>query len=86
LTEESQRTVHLKYKARQLKFVEAILRHRVFNETLRLYFKRSEMPSRDEIVEIMTKSNLYQVGAESTFQRRASTVASWINWVLDLQR
>lgn len=86
LTEEGQRIVHSKYKARQLKFVETILRHRVFNEALRLYLKRSEMPSKSEIVEIMTKSNLYQVGAESTFQRRASTVVSWINWILDLQR
>jgi len=86
LTEEGQKIIHSKYKARQLKFVEAILRHRVFNEAIRLYLKRSEMPSRNEIVEIMTKSNLYQIGAESTFQRRASTVVSWINWILDLQR
>ncbi len=86
LTEEGQRIVRSKYKIRQLKFVEAILKHRVFAETLRLYLQHSEMPARSEIINIMKECNLFQVEAESTFYRRASTVASWINWILDLQR
>lgn len=86
LTDEGKRIVHSKYKIRQLKFVGAILKHRVFAETLRLYLKHSEMPARSEIVNIMRECKLYQVEAESTFYRRASTVASWINWILDLQR
>ncbi len=86
LTDEGQRIVRSKYKIRQLKFVEAILKHRVFAETLRLYLQHSEMPARSEIVNIMRECNLFQVEAESTFYRRASTVASWINWILDLQR
>lgn len=86
LTDEGQRIVRSKYKIRQLKFVEAILRHKVFAETLRLFLQRSEMPARNEIVNIMKECNLFQVEAESTFYRRASTVVSWINWILDLQR
>lgn len=86
LTEEGKKILYSKYKPRQMKFVEAILRHRVFNKALKLYLKQSEIPLKSEIVEIMKKSNLYQVGAESTFQRRASTVASWVDWILDLQR
>jgi predicted transcriptional regulator len=86
LTEEGQRIVRSKYKTRQLKFVETVLKHKVFSETLRLYLQRSEMPTKGEIVNIMKKCDLYQVEAESTFYRRASTIASWINWILDLQR
>lgn len=85
LTGEGRSIVRSKYKTRQLKFVEVILRHSVFNKALRLYLQRGARPSTSEIVSIMKSSNLYQVRAESTFRRRASTVAGWINWILDLQ-
>lgn len=84
LTEEGKTIINSRYKTRQLKFVEAILKHRVFNETLNLYFRSSEIPSRKDIVKIMKKSNVYRIGKENTFKRRASTVAGWINWILDL--
>jgi hypothetical protein len=86
LTNEGQRIVRSKYKIRQLKFVEAILKHKVFAETLRHYLQHSEMPARSEIVNIMRECNLFQVETESTFYRRSSTITSWINWILDLQR
>lgn len=86
LSEQGQKMVRLKYKARQLKLVEAVLRHRVFNETLRLYLQRGEMPLVSEVVDIMKKFGLYQVKAENTFRRRASTVVSWLSWILELQK
>ncbi|HHV35611.1 MAG TPA: transcriptional regulator [Syntrophomonadaceae bacterium] len=86
LSEQGQRIVRSKYKARQLRLVEAVLKHRVFNETLRLYLKRDEMPRVSDIVEIMKKYGLYKVKADSTFRRRASTVVSWISWILELQK
>ncbi len=86
LTKEGLRIVRSKYKLRQLNFVEFILRHNVFNKSLRLYLQRGEVPSRSEIVDIMKRSNLYKVKAEDTFQRRASTIIGWVNWILDLQR
>lgn len=86
LTEDGKKIGNLRYKARQFKYIEIILKHRVFNETLKLYFQNSEMPSKSDIVKIMKKSHIYKVEKESTFERRASTVAGWINWILDLQR
>lgn len=86
LTPEGHSVIRSKYKIRQLKYVEAILKHRVFAETLRLYLEQSDIPDRSQIVNIMKQSNLFQVGAESTYHRRASTVSSWINWILSLQR
>lgn len=86
LTDEGRRLLWLKYKPRQLKLVELILSHKAFNETFKLCIERGEMPSKDEIVEIMKRSNLYRVESENTFYRRAQTVAGWINWILELTR
>ena len=67
---------------RQVKFIKTILAHGVFNKTLALYLQKAEKPTKDEIVEIMKESHLYKVNSESTFRRRASTVLSWVDWIL----
>jgi hypothetical protein len=67
---------------RQIEFVKLILSHTAFKETLKLYLDRGAVPSKEEIVEIMKKSNLYKVDSDSTYFRRASTILSWINWIL----
>jgi len=86
LTPEGQKLLRLGYKDRQLQLVTYILRHRVFNEILRLRLVHGEMPSLDDIVAVMRTCNLYRVDADSTLMRRASTVVSWINWILALRR
>lgn len=83
LTESGQKLFNLSIIDRQQKFIELVLSHLVFNKVLKLYFKKSESPSWNEIVEIMKESNLYKVNSESTFKRRSSTISSWINWILD---
>ncbi len=74
----------LEYRERQLVIVKQILKHKVFNETLKLHLKTCEMPSKEKIVQIMKESNLYHVEADSTYWRRASTVIGWINWILGI--
>lgn len=69
---------------RQIEFTKTILSHLAFNKTLLLYFEKASSPNKEEIVQIMKTSNLYNIDSESTFRRRASTVSSWINWILDL--
>lgn len=69
---------------RQREFVKLILSHTPFKKTLELYFEKSGPPSKEEIVEIMKDSNLYEVHSENTFQRRASTILGWINWIMGL--
>lgn len=86
LTNEGERLFKLKYKARQLRLTELILKHKAFNDTMRRCFEIGEVPSKDEIVNIMKTSELYNVESESTYKRRASTIIGWINWILDLQR
>ena len=55
-----------------------------YKETLRLHLECGEMPDKHTIVQIMKRSNLYHVEAESTYLRRSSTVIGWINWILGL--
>ena len=72
----------LEYRERQLAIIDQVLRHRVFNETLKLHLRSGEMPDRRAIIRIMKDSDLYRIEADSTYLRRASTVISWVNWVL----
>lgn len=69
---------------RQLEFVKLILAHKVFQATLKLYFDKSDTPIKEEVVELMKKAQLYNINSEKTYRRRASTIISWINWILGL--
>ena len=68
---------------RQKRFIELILSHLPFNKVLHLYFKKGEAPNKKEIVKIMKESDLFNVNSESTYFRRASTIARWTDWILD---
>lgn len=76
--------MRLEYRERQLAIVTQILMHGVFNETLKLHLQCGEMPDKQTIIQIMKRSNLYHVGADSTYLRRSSTVIGWINWILGI--
>ena len=74
----------LNYKERQLAIATQILKHKVFHETLKICLRCGDMPDSAKIVEIMKRSNLFQVEAESTYARRASTITGWIRWILSI--
>lgn len=84
LTIYGKAVMQMNYKQRQLAYCKQILSHKVFNHITRLYFERGEMPEKSVIVDIMKHSNLYNVDAESTYIRRASTISSWVDWIASL--
>lgn len=84
LTPEGRRIMKLSYKQRQLAFCRAILKHRPFQEVLRICMETGFMPDTEAIVAIMQSSRLYKVESPSTYQRRSSTVSGWVNWMLGL--
>lgn len=86
LTEEGKGLLRLKYKPRQLKLVELILSHQVFKEVFQLTLERGNIPAKAEVVRIMKESNLYQIRSDETFQRRASTITGWVNWIFSLTK
>jgi len=69
---------------RQTEFAKLILRHSIFKQVLELCFDMGNMPSRKKIVKLMLESNLYNINSEETYYRRASTIASWVNWIMNL--
>lgn len=86
LTELGRKILNLRYKQRQLEFVKLILKHKVFYDYLKLYFENSDKPTTFDTIKIMKHCDLYNIESESTYKRRASTIRSWIEWILDLTR
>ena len=84
ITSKCRMILQKSYKQRQLDFCCLILRHKVFSDVLKKYFETGIMPSNSEIIQFMKQSNLYKVESDSTFERRASTVRSWIEWIVCL--
>lgn len=83
LTNKGNQVFSLNLIDRQKEFVKLVISHLAFKETLKLYLQNVEMPSKDNIVEIMKKSKLHNVGSDSTYFRRASTIVGWINWIMN---
>ncbi len=83
LTKEGRNLFEVSIFDRQIKLIKLILSFRVFNKTLKVYFKNAVMPEKAEIVEIMRNANLRHI-TESTYTRRSSTIISWINWIINL--
>ena len=73
-------------KTRRLEFVKLILQKRAFNESFKEYLRTTREPEKNFIVSILCQTPSISEMAESTQNRRASTVSSWIDWVLDLTR
>jgi len=84
ISDRGKRILKMGFKDRQLSYCREIISHKVFNEVLCLVFKNGTMPEKDTIVKIMQSSNLYNIHSEETFRRRASTISSWINWIVEL--
>ena len=83
LTSKGKSILQLGYKQRQLAFCEAILSHKIFADSLKLWFKQGKINKQD-IVALMKQNELYNVESESTYIRRASTIRGWLEWIVGL--
>lgn len=83
LTSKGNQVFSLNLIDRQKEFIKLIVSHFAFKHSLKLHLDNGEMPSKESIVEIMKRSKLYNVGSESTYFRRASTILGWINWIIN---
>ena len=84
LTNDGREIINFSYRAKQLKLVDSILSHKVFKECLEKSLSKGKIIDRTSIIDNMKANNLYHVNSDDTFYRRASTIASWINWILGL--
>ena len=83
LTSKGKSILSLGFKQRQLALCEAILSHKVFADSLPLWFEQGEI-TKSEIVTLMKQNCLFNVEQESTFVRRASTIKGWLEWIIGL--
>ena len=82
LTNKGKQVFNTNLIDRQKEFVKVIISHSAFKQTLKLYLENGEMPSKNEIVEVMKRSKLHKLGSDTTYFRRASTIAGWTNWIM----
>lgn len=84
LSEKGHKILKMSYKQRQLSLCRCILSHSVFADTLKAYFETGVMPSKNNIVQIMKRYSLHNLNSGSTYDRRASTIKGWVNWIIGL--
>ena len=86
LTDKGKAIIKLHVKGRNLAFTKCILEKRAFNEVFKMYLKTSRIPQKNEIVEVMKISGLYNIKSLETFERRSSTISGWIKWILSIAK
>lgn len=84
LTDRAKRIFSSPPDEKNKKIVEAILAHEVFNKCFKIYLKQGRYISTTTIIETMRECNLYNLDRDSTYGRRASSISSWINWIMML--
>ena len=60
-----------------------ILEHKPFYDVFGLYLKNGKIPTSEEIFEVLKNNEIYNVDSEVTLKRRATSVRSWIKWIVD---
>jgi len=82
LSSEAKQILNLPHRLSCLAFVKKILKYPVFNRTFALTVLSETVPEKDAICRVMEESGLAM--RQKTMRRRASTVRSWIDWILKM--
>ena len=82
LTSRGKNLFNVSHKNRQLEYVKAILEHSVFCKKINEY-KQSKI-TKENLIQLMKESDLYNLKSDVTIKRRASTVQRWIEWIINL--
>ena len=80
LSLEAKNIMALSYKQKYLALIKKIFICPVFHKTFNFIIQNNKIPNKDEICQIMSKSNLSI--NKTTINRRSSTVRSWLDWIL----
>lgn len=83
LTENGNTVMRLPLYKRQYAFCEVILSHDLFRRVFNQYMDMGDMPSKTEIVALMRGNGVHDIGGD-TLNRRASTIAGWVRWIVGL--
>lgn len=86
LTRKATEILSMNQRNRQLSLAKLIVGHEAFGNTLRLYLRQSDRPTKEQVIAIMKQAQLNRVEADTTIARRASTVSAWVDWVIELTK
>ncbi|WP_434343567.1 type II restriction endonuclease [Mycoplasma sp. 06067-C1-B144P-99-0482-3] len=81
LTNTAKKIIKLNYKQRQLKLVNLILEHKIFNELFIQTYTNQQFPTKEKIISIMLENN---VCSKNLVERRSNSVFAWIKWIFNL--
>jgi len=85
LSERGRQILARPYRERQLQYCDCLFSHRIFNELMQQFFRTGRMPVHAAIIQTMQTARLAQRDlAPTTLSRRAKTVYSWLNWIINL--
>lgn len=76
--------IEMRSTEKYLSLFRLILSHRVFNNVMKIFLDKLELPTQSEIVAVMKGCNLNNVNTEDMFKRRAQSIKKWINWIMDI--
>lgn len=83
LTEIGVSLCRMTYKERQLKLVSLMVEHRIFADFFDYVIDNNgELPSKQQVCDKMRELNVCK--SESTMERRACSVLSWLKWIFNL--
>ncbi|MCL2480545.1 MAG: type II restriction endonuclease [Spirochaetaceae bacterium] len=80
LSPEAKHIMSLNFKQKNLLLIRKIFERPIFYKAFGLIIQNNKIPDKHEICYIMNKSNLSI--NPTTIDRRASTVKSWLDWIL----
>ena len=83
LTNKGKQVFSLNLHDRQKEFIKLIVSHSAFKQALSFHLTHGQAPDKNTVVEIMLQSKIHNVESDSTFNRRASTIVGWTNWIID---
>lgn len=80
LTSEGYDILNSNVKNKNIKIIKSILKHRPFYEVYKYYLRHKSLPNKEYIKDII-KNNISELSDE-TVNRRASTIKSWVEWIV----
>ncbi len=82
LSETGRAVLVMTHQNRSLELVRLILCHKVFYDAFGLYLKNNTLPDQNTVAVLIDNARAELSG--NTPHRRASTVLSWLGWILEL--
>jgi hypothetical protein len=84
LTVEARRIMSLPYKKKILALIKKIFERQVFKNAFGIFMESNCLPSRQTIYQIIKTADISKPINDITINRRASTVLSWLGWMITI--